>query len=253
MGGSHRNLMYAGAVCQLAGESRDIFSGYTSLTMALDANDRTPALTIVGATTASPPQDRLRGTEGPHANPNRGLDWSLFMARAQGGDRAAYRRLLEDITRYLRALAARHFQNPRDVEDVVQEILLTVHALRQTYDPARPFGPWLVAIANRRIIDGLRRQGRAAARETALEPEHETFAVSEANLSEARSDRRILWEAIETLPPAQRQAIRLLKLQELSLKEAAAASGMSIAALKVAAHRALKSLRKMLGPKSDKT
>jgi RNA polymerase sigma factor (sigma-70 family) len=220
--------------------------------MAPDANDRPPALTIVGATTASPLQHRPPETEGTHANP-RGLDWSLFMARAQEGDRAAYRRLLEDIARYLHALGARRLKNPTDVEDVVQEILLTVHAMRHTYDPARPFGPWLVAIANRRIIDALRRQGRAVSRETALESEHETFGVSEANLPEAGSDRHVLWRAIETLPPGQRQAIRLLKLQEMSLKEAAAASGMSIAALKVATHRAVKSLRKMLGRKSDKT
>ena len=219
--------------------------------MVADANDRPPALTIVGATTAASPQDRPRETEGPHANPGRGLDWSLFMARAQDGDRAAYRRLLEDIARYLRALAARRFQNRSDVEDVVQDILLTVHAMRHTYDPARPFGPWLVAIANRRMIDRLRRQGRRASRETALESEHETFAASEANLPETGSDRHALRRAIETLPPGQRQAIRLLKLQEMSLKEAAAASGMSIAALKVATHRALKSLRKMLGRKSD--
>ena len=53
--------------------------------------------------------------------------------------------------------------------------------------------------------------------------------------------------AIEALPFAQRQAIEMLKLGEMSLKEAAAASGMSIAALKVATHRALGTLRKMLG------
>jgi RNA polymerase sigma-70 factor (ECF subfamily) len=54
-----------------------------------------------------------------------------------------------------------------------------------------------------------------------------------------------LREAIERLPQGQRDAIRLLKLQEMSLKEAAAASGLSVAALKIATHRALKNLRKM--------
>jgi len=87
------------------------------------------------------------------------------MARAQDGDRQAYRILLEDATPFLRALAGRCFKETADVEDVVQDVLLTVHAVRQTYDPRRPFGPWLVAIANRRIIDRLRRQKRARARE----------------------------------------------------------------------------------------
>lgn len=171
------------------------------------------------------------------------LNWSLYMARAQGGDKEAYRRLLEDIAPYVRSLAARRLLNLSDVEDAVQDVLLTIHAIRHTYDPARPFGPWLVAIANRRIVDWLRRQGRIAARETEFDSEHETFAAPQTNLVEEASDGRALREAIEKLPPGQREAVRLMKLEEMSLKEAAAASGMSIAALKVATHRALKNLR----------
>jgi len=174
------------------------------------------------------------------------------MARAQAGDRDAYRRLLEDVTPYLRSIAARHFRNSGDIEDTVQEVLLTVHAVRHTYDPARPFGPWLVAIANRRVVDALRRQGRSRAREVVLETGHETFAGPQANLAETASDGRALRDAIERLPAGQREAIRMLKLQEMSLKEAAAVSGMTVVALKVATHRALKSLRKILGRQDRK-
>jgi len=183
----------------------------------------------------------------------RELDWSIYMARAQAGDRDAYRRLLEDVAPYLRSIAARHFRNSGDIEDAVQEVLLTVHAVRHTYDPARPFGPWLVAIANRRVVDGLRRQGRSRAREVALDAEHETFAAPEANYHEAASEARALREAVESLPPGQRDAIRMLKLREMSLKEAAAVSGMTVAALKVATHRAVKSLRKVLGRQDRRT
>jgi RNA polymerase sigma-70 factor, ECF subfamily len=173
--------------------------------------------------------------------------WSSLMARAQDGDQEAYRQLLHETAGYLRSLVARHHRNPADVEDTVQDILLTVHAIRHTYDPNRPFGPWLVAIAHRRIVDRLRRQGRARARETPLDPTHETFAAAEANLPEMAGDDRALREAINRLPEGQRQAITLLKLNEMSLKEAAAASGISIAALKVASHRAIKKLRSILG------
>ena len=176
----------------------------------------------------------------------RELDWSILMARAQDGDRGAYRRLLEEITPFLRSLAARRHRDLSDVEDAVQDVLLTLHAIRDTYDPARPFGPWLVAIANHRLIDRLRRQGRLRSRETALMPEHETFSAGQPNLCEKSLDRRELREAVEKLPAGQRQAVRLLKLEERSLKEAAAISGMSIGSLKVATHRALKSLRKIL-------
>ncbi len=136
------------------------------------------------------------------------------MARAQEGDQGAYRQLLHQISGYLRSLVAKHHRNPMDVEDTVQDILLTVHAVRHTYDPSRPFGPWLVAIAHRRIIDRLRRQGRLRQRETPLAPEHETFAAREANLTEIAGDDRALRVAIESLPGSQRQAITLLKLNE---------------------------------------
>jgi RNA polymerase sigma factor (sigma-70 family) len=139
------------------------------------------------------------------------------------------------------------------VEDAVQDVLMTVHMVRHAYDPNRPFGPWLLAIANRRIIDRLRRETRQRAREMALSAEHETFSDVPANLDQANFDEAALGEAIERLPPEQRQAIKMLKLNEMSLKEAAAAGGRSIAALKVATHRALKSLRRMLQDRSGRS
>jgi RNA polymerase sigma-70 factor (ECF subfamily) len=184
----------------------------------------------------------------------RRLDWSRLMARAQDGDRDAYRRLLEDMAPYLRSLARRCFREQSDIEDAVQDILLTVHAIRHAYDPGRPFGPWLLAIANRRIIDRLRRQTRAKLREIALTAEHElslggpdSVAAREPSLL----NEAALYDAIENLPPDQRQAIKLLKLREMSLKEAAQASGRSIAALKVATHRAIANLRKRLRTPSE--
>jgi RNA polymerase sigma factor (sigma-70 family) len=188
-------------------------------------------------------------SERSEAEPTRAdgsLAWSELMARAQAGDQVAYRRLLEDITPYLRSLAARHVMLAGEVEDVVQDVLLTVHAVRHTYDPGRPFGPWLLAIARRRIVDRLRRRGRRAAAEAPLGPQHETIAAEGTNLYPLLSGRRALQDAIARLPAGQRRAILLLKLRGLSLKEAALESGISIAALKVASHRALKALRAML-------
>jgi RNA polymerase sigma-70 factor (ECF subfamily) len=181
------------------------------------------------------------------------IDWSVLMARAQSGDSEAYRRLLQDIAPYLRSLAAKRHRDARDIEDAVQDVLLTVHAIRHTYDPSRAFGPWLRAIANRRIIDRLRRQTRTRSRETVLDPGHETFPAPQANLHEAAGDGRALREAVERLPRGQRQAIKLVKFEEMSLKEAASVTGMSVAALKAATHRALKGLRKMLGKRSGET
>jgi len=173
------------------------------------------------------------------------------MAQAQGGDRDAYRCLLTEITPYLRALTQRQHRDSRDVEDSVQDILLTVHSIRHTYDPARPFKPWLVAIGRRRIIDRLRVNARGRLRETELTEEHETFSESATNIHEVQSDTRRLRQAMESLPAGQREAIRLLKIEEKSLKEASAESGMSVAALKVSVHRAVKALRTMMEGKDE--
>ncbi len=214
---------------------------------------RRPPLTLVSDATsrggnAARPEDAAEGLPG-----RRGVDWSILMAHAQAGDQQAYRRLLGDIAPYIRSLVVRSQRDPADIEDAVQEVLLTVHAVRHTYDPTRPFGPWLVAIASRRITDRLRRHGRTTARETLFDGEDETFAAPEANYDERASDDRALQAAIERLPPGQRDAIRLLKLQEMSLKEAASATGMSVAALKVATHRAMKSLRRMFMESDDRS
>ena len=176
-----------------------------------------------------------------------GLRWGLLMSQAQGGDAPAYRRLLIELAPYLRAIARRYHRDPRDVEDSVQDALLTLHAVRHTYDPARPFKPWLVTLARRRIADRLRTQWRTCAREAQLnESQYETFAEERTNPSEEPPEERLLQSAIEQLPAAQRQAVRLLKMQEMSLQEAAQISGQSVSSLKVATHRAMKSLRRLL-------
>ena len=218
--------------------------------MSQSARDRSRSLSVVTDNGKT-----LPGAQMPVEPPLRRheLDWTIYMARAQGGDRDAYRRLLESVTPYLRSLASRSFRARSEIEDAVQDVLLTVHAVRHTYDASRPFGPWLRAIASRRIVDCLRRHGRSRAREISLEDEHETFEVPGANLQEQASDARLLREAVDELPPGQRDAIRLLKLQGMSLKEAAAATGVSVAALKVATHRALKSLRKLMRDPKGKT
>jgi len=175
----------------------------------------------------------------------RDLAWSQLMRAAQAGDRNAYSRLLREITPFVRALLRRHCSQPADVEEMVQETLLTLHRVRHTYDPKRPFSPWLGAITARRGIDGLRRRTRLARYEVSAEGESiETFEDPRANIDIEGAGAPAEVEALlQRLPPRQRQALEALKIKEMSLAEAAAVSGQSVGALKVNTHRALKTLR----------
>lgn len=169
-----------------------------------------------------------------------------LMRAAQDGDTVAYCELLRQVTPILRAAVRqrRYFLQPQDIEDLVQDILLSLHAVRATYDPGRPFLPWLMAIAHNRIADGGRRHLRRAANEIAVDEYPETFDYDATNpIGEGYGDPQALRLAIDKLPQGQRQAIEMLKLRELSLKEAAAETGLSVSALKVAVHRAINTLR----------
>ena len=177
---------------------------------------------------------------------------SDLMRSVQGGDRDAYLQLLQEVTPLLRATVRRHrgFLQAADIEDFTQDILLSLHVVRFTYDPKRPFLPWLFAIAHNRMVDGARRYARQSANEIAVDPV--TFSDEAANLPDDYGDPEALRQAVRRLPAGQRNAIEMLKLREMSLREAAVASGTSIAALKVAVHRGMSALRKAFPTEKQK-
>jgi RNA polymerase sigma factor (sigma-70 family) len=177
-----------------------------------------------------------------------------LMRAAQQGDGGAYVQLLRGITPRIRQVVRRQrgFAGVAEVEDLVQDVLLSVHAVRSTYDSARPFEPWLTAIVRNRLVDGARRYGRIARREVKVDDFDVTFSEPEAKEESADlGDAAALHQAVRALPEQQRQAIELLKLKELSLKEAAQVSGASIGALKVATHRAMATLRMTLAKRRE--
>ncbi|SMF84031.1 RNA polymerase, sigma subunit, ECF family [Tistlia consotensis] len=174
---------------------------------------------------------------------------AALMRQTQGGSESAYHQLLTEVAPLLRRVVRsnRGFLQPQDVEDLVQDILLSLHAVRASYDPERPFLPWLMAIARNRMADGARRYSRRVANEVAVERYPEILSAADTNkLLDDYDDREMLGKALQRLPRGQREAVEMLKLRELSLKEASAESGLSIASLKVAVHRGIKSLRAIL-------
>jgi RNA polymerase sigma factor (sigma-70 family) len=190
------------------------------------------------------PATRSAATAGPNEQHDRQL--SSLMRRAQDGDQAAYASLLREVLPILkRVVQARlGFLPVMDREDLVQDILMSVHAARATYDPTRPFKPWLMTITHNRMVDQARRNSRRNANEMSVDEYPADVADAAAGAAADRyGDPEQLRRAIKVLPKGQRSALELLKLREMSLKEASQATGMSISALKVSVHRAIKTLR----------
>ena len=167
-----------------------------------------------------------------------------LMVASLGGDEGAYRGLLERLSGYLRGYYKARLTADRvaDVEDLVQETLLAIHVRRHTYDSGQPFTPWMYAIARYKLIDYLRRT-RASVRNVPLDDiqqfgTHDDHLASESSLD--------LNQLLERLTPKVRDAIRYVKLDGLSVAEAAARVGMSQSAVKVNVHRGMKTLSTMI-------
>ena len=174
-----------------------------------------------------------------------GERWPALLAAGQAGDARAYRLFLSEVSGFLRSIVLRTGIGPHSAEDVVQEALITIHAIRHTYDPHRPIKPWLTAIARRRAVDWRRKSGSVAAREIAFDPEIVATAPDPlSGAAVARIDARAtVARALESLSPVQRRAVELLKLEEMALQEASRATGQSAGALKIAVHRAIRNMR----------
>ena len=163
----------------------------------------------------------------------------LFV-RGQAGDAAAYRDFLVRLAAHLRGfLGRRLFGWPDDVEDLVQECLIAMHNQRHTYQSDQPLTAWVHAIARYKMIDLLRAKGSREARHVPLDDELEVFAGSAIEASDARRD---LGGLLAGLPDRHRLPIVHVKLEGLSIAEAARKTGMSESAVKVGIHRGLKAL-----------
>lgn len=158
-----------------------------------------------------------------------------LMRMSQGGDKQAYAVLLEQCGAWL----GRYFRQkiaPDAIDDLVQETLISLHRKRASYDPARPFLPWLAAIARYRWVDRLRQSYR---QQTEMLDEHDAAEESHEDVVGARiSIDRLL----DLLPVAQSDVIRIVKIDGHSIADACQQTGQSEALVKVNIHRGLKKL-----------
>jgi RNA polymerase sigma-70 factor (ECF subfamily) len=172
--------------------------------------------------------------------------WSALMIAAQNGDGAAYQELLRQCVPFVKNVARRRSKAADRIDDIVQDVLLTIHRARHTYDPSRPFTAWLRVITDRRAIDLIRRTRRHELREVhaplALESHADETADPARGIVHA-DETATVSRALEALPMRQREAVRYLVLEEHSLADTAVLTRRSKVSLKVNLHRALKTLR----------
>ena len=161
------------------------------------------------------------------------------------GDEKAYLIFLKDLSTHLRAFFRKRLtQLPDEVEDLVQETLLAIHNQRHTYDAGQPLTSWIHATAKYKFVDFPRRRAGREALNDPLDDTSELFAASDSEAADARRD---VLKMLDLLPERQRLPIQHVKIEGLSIVEAADITGMSESAIKVGIHRGLKALAAIIG------
>jgi RNA polymerase sigma-70 factor (ECF subfamily) len=167
--------------------------------------------------------------------------WGELMTAAQKGDQAAYGTFLKEVTPYITRIVNSKVKFLDQTDDIVQNILISIHKARHTYDPGKSIKPWIVTITRRRMIDTLRK----------TEKERSFDSIDDmdpAAPEEPEADEKALHldEAVAALPEKFREPITLVKLQGYKAKEAATKLGISESALKTRCSRGYKLLRKYI-------
>lgn len=166
--------------------------------------------------------------------------WSALMAAAHRGDARLYEQLLRELASVIERYIASRFGALSFAEDCVQECLLAIHTGRHTYDPRRPFRPWLFTIVRNKTVDLLRRSyaGERVAETAAGDVLQAIDTAPDAQLSAG--------QILDQLKPAFRSALTLTKIHGYSLAEAAERSGISESAMKSRVSRAVRAAETLL-------
>ena len=167
-----------------------------------------------------------------------------LMKQALGGDKRAYADLLQETTRLLRPFLSKRLNFSTEVDDVLQEILISIHKARHTYDGNRPYKPWAYAIAKFRLQDYLRMHYADHLRHAVELSEVENILPED--VTESGISYESISGEIHKLPEKQATILRMMHQEGYTAREVAEKTGMTESAVKVAAHRAYKVLRKKL-------
>lgn len=164
-----------------------------------------------------------------------------MMVASLEGDAAAHRQLLGALVPVLRRYFGRRTNDGTEVEDLVQDTLIAVHTRRASYDPVRPFGPWLFAVARYKLVDNFRKRRQTVP----IDGLEEMFG--DDGFEDEVGAKLDIHELLSSLPPKQAMAIRATKIDGLSVADVAAREGISESDVKISVHRGLKTLAARLG------
>jgi RNA polymerase sigma-70 factor, ECF subfamily len=170
------------------------------------------------------------------------VELSRKLVAGLSGDGKAYAAFLTQVSPLLRRVIGRKIPMG-DVEDVLQEVLMSIHKARHTYDGDRPLIPWLMAITHFRITDCLRKvysQMRHKQVDIA-DFENELEAVTE-ELSQNES----IDEILENVAQREKEILTLMYVEGFTAHEVGLKLGMKATTVKVAAHRAIKKIKEGL-------
>lgn len=165
--------------------------------------------------------------------------WGQLLAAANAGDARSYARFLQAVTPVLRGIvrARGGVLGEAGCEDVLQEVLLAVHLKRHTWDRASPVRPWLYAITRYKVVDAFRARGRK------IDLPIEDFAeVLAAEAGPDPTDAADMAKMIGMLDGRAADIVRRIGLEGASVAETGKALTMTEGAVRVALHRALKTL-----------
>ncbi|MEI7457104.1 MAG: sigma-70 family RNA polymerase sigma factor [Nitrosomonadales bacterium] len=166
------------------------------------------------------------------------------MQRSLTGDQRAYASLLQETACLLRPFLARRLSFANEVDDLTQEILISIHKARHTYDGLRPYKPWAYAIAKFRLHDFLRAYYADQLRHA--EDFDELEEILPEHVTETAFGYESIHNEVQKLPEKQAAILQMMHRDGYTAKEVAEKIGMNESAVKVAAHRAYKVLRKLL-------
>lgn len=187
-----------------------------------------------------------------------GAEETELMAQYCDGDGAAFRKLYARVAPRLLSYLLRMTRDRASAEDLLQHTFLKIHRARGAYVAGADPIPWMYAIAHRTFLDEARRAKRAKVRVAATADSLPEVRAHVTGKPEAQVDEpadpeltRAALSALETLPPNQREALVLTKLNGKTIAEAATIAGTTPGAMKLRAHRAYVALRKLLGKQKE--